>query len=90
VSRRIVRVDAFDREAAGVFRDENALTAAGIEHARPFRQAIEPAPDRLELREIRRVIVPGRIGLAVIVAPLGVLAGTDEGAAAPSDRSSPF
>ena len=37
--RRIVRVDAFDRQPAGVLVDQHAFAAAGIEHTRAAREA---------------------------------------------------
>ena len=63
----VVDVNARDRETRRVLVDEHALPAAGVEDARSGGQRVEVSTHRLELREIRRVVLPGRIGRTVIV-----------------------
>jgi hypothetical protein len=70
----VVGIDTLDGEPACVLGDEDAFAAAGVEHARRRRQLVEPAAHGVELRDVRRIVVPAWIRLAVIVASRGVFA----------------
>ncbi len=77
VRRRVVRIDAGDRQPARVLLDQHALAAAGVEHARARRQRAEPGADDGEFREIGGEVVPGSVRRAVIVTALRVFARSD-------------
>ena len=72
VGRRVVGVDAFDRQASGELLDQHALAAAGVEDGRAGGQGVQPAADARQLGQVGREVVPGAIGGAVVVAALGV------------------
>ncbi len=71
---RVVVIHAFDREAVRIRVNEHALAATGVEHARAGRERVEVGPDARHFREIGRVVVPVWVGIAMVVAPDGVLA----------------
>ena len=71
---RVVVIHAFDREAVRIRLNEHALAATGVEHARAGRERVEVGPDARHFREIGRVVLPVWVGIAVVVAPDGVLA----------------
>ena len=71
---RIVGVDAGDVEASGVFLDQHAFAASGVEHARRRGQRVQITPDRFELRDVGRVVVPGGIERAMVIPSRRVLA----------------
>ena len=70
VRRRVVGVDAFDRQASGELLDQHALAAAGVEDGRAGGQGVQPAAHARQLGEVGREVVPGAIGRAVVVAAL--------------------
>ena len=72
--RRVVGVDAADRQPVCVFVDEHAFTTAGVEHACLSRQRVEVAAHGRELREIGRIELPGGVKGTVVVPARRVLA----------------
>ena len=77
--RLVVVVHAVDAQARRVFLDEHSLAAARVEHPGRRRESIEIRAHDLELREVGGVVVPARVGPAMVVAPLGVFAAADLG-----------
>ena len=72
--RRVVRVDALDRETVRVLADQNALATSRVEHAHRPGERVEPGADGRELGEVGRIVVPRRVRLAMVIAARGVLA----------------
>ncbi len=72
--RRVVCVDAFNREAVGELADEHALATAGVEDARRARKRVQPLADRRELGKVGRIVVPRRVRLPMVVSARGILA----------------
>ena len=60
---RVIGVDADDGQARCVLVDEYALSASSVEDTRRWWQRVEVPPDERELRDVGRIVVPGRIEL---------------------------
>ena len=74
---RIILVEPFDLQPGCVLLDQHAFAAAGIEHARVLGKPIEPSTNGVELREVSRVVLPVRIGRAMVIPARRVLATPD-------------